>query len=236
MQPFLATMPAAYARAFSSSEVREHAAIVARRGAQLAHAEICVGAAGPRVCVVAGDRPSLLALVTEAFLVHGLSIKSAQVYSRRRPDDQWEAVNFFELQAPGSSPEALGIDSAELSAFVQTLSELVAEDVLAASRPSAPPATGAPVSRVYFELEALRRGEYVLLVEAPDSDGLLNAITSALLDQSVRILASEIRTEAGMARDRFDLADAGAEPLCAIRLCDIQQAVHAALPKTAPRR
>lgn len=229
-------MPAAYARAFSSSEVREHAAIVARRGAQLAHAEICVGSAGPRVCVVAGDRPSLLALVTEAFLVHGLSIKSAQVYSRCRPDGQLEALNFFELQAPSSSPEAVGIDSAELSAFVQTLSELVAEDVLAASRPSAPPATGAPLSRVYFELEALRRGEYVLLVEAPDSAGLLNAITSALLDQSVRILASEIRTEAGIARDRFDLADASAEPLCAIRLCDIQQAVRAALPKSAQRR
>jgi UTP:GlnB (protein PII) uridylyltransferase len=183
---------------------------------------------------VAGDRPGLLALVSEAFLVHGLSIKSAQVYSRRRPDGLLEAVNFFELQTPGSSPELLGIDSAELSAFVQTLSELVAEDALAASRPSAPP--GAPLSRVYFELDALRRGEYVLLVEAPDSPGLLNAITSALVDQSVRIVASEIRTEAGIARDRFDLADARAEPLCAIRLCDIQQAVQAALPKTAQRR
>ena len=235
MTEFLDSMPAAYARAFSVSEVREHGAIVGRRGTQLAHAEICAGPSGARVCVVADDRPGLLALVTDAFLVHGLSVKSAQVYCRHRRDGQSEAVDIFELQPPKPATEALDIGLAELSAFVQTLSELVAEDVLAASRASAAPRAGGPATRVYFELEALRRGEFVLLVEAPDSEGLLNAITSALHGQGVRILASEIRTEAGVARDRFELAAEDAEPLGSIRLCDIQQAVHGALPSGARR-
>lgn len=232
MTAFLETMPAAYGRVFTAGEVAEHAKIVARRGAHLVHAEICVGPAGEQVCVVAEDRPGLLALVTDALLVHGLSIRNAKVYCRQRTDGQSEAVDFFELQhAKGD----VGIGPAELGAFLQTLSELVAEDVLASSRPSAAPTSSSPVTRVYFELEALRRGEATLLVEAPDTEGLLNAITNALHAQNVRIHASEIRTEGGVAHDRFDLVSNDGQALSAVRLCDIQQAVHAALPKLGRR-
>jgi UTP:GlnB (protein PII) uridylyltransferase len=236
MSEFLNSMPVAYARAFSVSEVREHASIVGRRGTQLTHAEVCAGASGTRVCVVADDRPGLLALVTDALLVHGFSIKSAHVYCRQRSDGQAEAVDFFELRGPNPDAEAYDLGASELSAFAQTLSELVAEDVLASSRPSAAPHAGSPTTRVYFELEALRGGEYVLLVEAPDTEGLLNAITSALHGQAVRIIASEIRTDLGVARDRFDLVSSDAEPLSAIRLCDVQQAVLAALPSKTRSR
>ncbi len=62
MTEFLDTMPAAYARVFTTSEVLEHAQVVARRGAHLVHAELCFGPAGEQVCVVAEDRPGLLAL------------------------------------------------------------------------------------------------------------------------------------------------------------------------------
>jgi UTP:GlnB (protein PII) uridylyltransferase len=230
MTDFLDTMPAAYARAFSLGEVTEHARIVSRRGTQLVHAEPCAGSS-KLVCVVADDRPGLLALVTDALLVHGLSIKSAQVYCRSRSDGQAEAVDFFQLQGPATSTAELEIGLADLHAFAQTLSELVAEDVLAASRLSAPPGAERAPTRVYFELEALRRGEFVLLVDAPDSQGLLNGITNALHAQGVRILASEIRTVDDMAHDRFDIEGNDAQPLNAVRLCDIQQAVHAALPK-----
>lgn len=227
-------MPAAYARAFSASEVLAHAEVVARRGSHLVHAEICGGPSGEQVCVVAEDRPGLLALVTDALLVHGLSIRNAKVYCRRRADGQSEAVDFFELKHT-MGDASLGIGSAELAAFLQTLSELVAEDVLAASRPSSIPTSSSPATRVYFELEALRRGEATLLVEAPDSEGLLNAISNALHAQDVHIHASEIRTEGGVARDRFDLVSDDAQALSSVRLCDIQQAVHAALPKVGRR-
>jgi [protein-PII] uridylyltransferase len=234
MTEFLETMPAAYARAFASSEVLNHAEIVGRRGAQLVHAEICQGPSGEQVCVVAEDRPGLLALVTDALLVHGLSIRNAKVYCRRRADGQSEAIDFFQLQHTKGDPAA-NIGTAELSSFLQTLSELVAEDMLAASRPSAPPTSASPATRVYFELDALRRGEATLLVEAPDSEGLLNAISNALHAQSVHIRASEIRTENGVASDRFELVSNDAQALSAVRLCDIQQAVHSALPKLGRR-
>ena len=236
MTEFSASMPKAYARAFLASEIAEHVQIVARRGTQLAHAEVWTGRSGPRVCLVAEDRPGLLALVTDALLVHGLSIRSALVYCRQRLDGQAEALDFFELRQAKSAEPGFQIEASELAAFLQTLVELVAEDIAAADRLSVRPAPSGPVMRVYFELEALRRGEFVLLVEAPDSEGLLNAITNALHAQAVRILASEIRTEANTAHDRFDLASRDGQPLSAARLCEIQQSVFTALPAPVSRR
>src|SRR5450432_2236314 len=109
MTNFIESMPPAYARAFSKSEVAEHARIVGRRGGKLVHAEVWAGQTGARVCVVTDDRPGLLALVTDALLVHGLSVKSAQVYCRHRADGQSEAVDLFELQPPGQAQAALDI-------------------------------------------------------------------------------------------------------------------------------
>jgi UTP:GlnB (protein PII) uridylyltransferase len=228
MNEFLKTMPAAYARAFGVAEVTEHARIVNARGSQLVHAEICAGRTDSLVCVVADDRPGLLALVTDALLVHGLGVQGAQVYCRVRADGQAEAVDFFRLQPPASGEVDIG--PAEVAAFLQTLSELVTEETLASSRSSAPPPPARSSTRVYFELEALRRGKHVLLVEAPDSQGLLNAVTNALHGQGARILASEIRTVNDTVYDRFEIESSDSQPLTDTRLCDIQLSVHAALP------
>lgn len=229
MSDFPASMPAAYTRSFRAEEVTEHARIVARRGAQLAHAEPC-GKSG-LVCVVADDRPGLLALVTDALSVYGLGIRSARAYCRARPDGRTEAVDFLELQpAAAGSTTAFELDADELRAFVQTLTELIADDIRAGSRAGSLAARGAARTRVYFEHEARRRGEYVLLVEAPDASGLLHAVTSALHAHGARILSCHIGTEAGFARDRFDIAGIDGEPLTDAELCDIQLGVLAALP------
>lgn len=228
-------MPAAYARAFAPSEIAEHERVVASRNGRLVHAEICASSSGDLVCVVAEDRPGLLLLVTDALLVHGLSIHSAKVFCRRRADGHYEAVDFFQLRQ-SSGDVSIAVGTAELGAFVQTLSELVAEDLAAASRPSSPPPSNSPTVRVYFEFEARGRDEAVLRVEAPDSEGLLNAITNALAAQDAHISASEIRTEGGIAFDRFDLSNKDGQAFTAVRLCDIQQAVYVALQKLVRRR
>jgi UTP:GlnB (protein PII) uridylyltransferase len=227
MTDFLASMPIAYARAFDAADVREHAQIVARRGKQLVHAELC-GAGGGRVlCLVADDRSGLLSLVTDALLVHALGIDGTQAYVRRRADGPDEAIALFDLNQV--------IDGAELGAFVQTLSELIAEDIRVSSLPSSivPPRQSS--RRVYFELEPLREGQYVLQVEAPDAEGLLHSITSALHAQGVRILACQIGTESGIARDRFEIAGSNGQRFGAVELCDIQLAVLDVLPRGASR-
>ncbi len=224
-------MPAAYARAFGALQVAEHERIVARRGAALAHAELCRAAGGALVCVVADDRPGLLALVTDALLVQGFGIQSAQAYGRRRADGVTERVDFLELHRAARGGIAESFEASELESFLQTLIELISEDIRASARPSAAPVRSVPPARAYFELEALRRDEYVLLVEAPDSQGLLHAITSALHAQGVRILTCQIATDAGQARDRFELASVDGAALSAVDLCDIQLSVLSSLPR-----
>lgn len=223
----LASMPASYLAAFSPSQIAEHARIVARRGRRLAHAELCQSENGCLVCVVAEDRPGLLALVTDALLVHGLGIRSAQAFCRQRPDGGAEAVDFLALR-----PE---LEAASLAGFLETLTELIEEDIEASRRVSAPQSLQSTPTRVYFELEALRRNEYILLVEAPDSEGLLHAITSALYAQGARILTCQIGTEGDVARDRFELASASGQPPSGLELCDWQLAVLDALPRARSR-
>lgn len=230
---YLDSMPAAYAQAFSARDVVEHAGIVARRGTLLAHAEPFCGTSGtPYVCVVADDQPGLLSFVSDALLSHGLSVKSAQVYCRRKRDGSSEAVDFFQLELASSEHREEPIDPAEVTSFAQTLRELIAEDSLSQQQlreRDTIPVPGARPSRFYFELDALRRGEFVLIVETPDFTGLLYAITSALHGQGIRILESEIRTESGFAFDRFTVSPTTSEALTAERLCDIQQAVRVAV-------
>ncbi len=175
----------------------------------------------------ADDRPGLLAILTDALLVYGFGIRSAQAYCRVRADGATEAIDFLELQQGTGA----GFDAAELEAFLQTLIDLISEDIRASSRPSATPLRSTPPARAYFEQEALARHEYVLLVEAPDSEGLLHGITSALYAQGVRILTCEIGTYAGIARDRFEIASITGERLSSVDLCDIQLAVLDSLPR-----
>jgi UTP:GlnB (protein PII) uridylyltransferase len=237
---FLASMPAAYARAFPSSAVEEHARIVARRGNQLAHAEEWGSFPDrARVCVVADDRPGLLSLITSALIVNGLNIASAQVYCRRRDDGTTEAVDFFSLEAADAQAGEPAIEPSGLANFVQTLSDLIAEEQVAAGRQTERdtiPVPGPKPSRVYFDIQALSREEYILIVETPDYPGLLSAISSALHGENVRILWSDVRTEDGVARDRFGLASGTLQALDAERLCDVQQAVLAAVLAEASAR
>lgn len=230
---FAASMPEAYRRAFGAEDRAEHAAVVARRGGRLAHAELCRPSGTGVVCLVADDRPGLLALVTDALLVHGLSIRSAQAYCRERADGTAEAVDVLELHPRGESLATVAgdFDATELYAFVQTLTELIADDISACSLPAQALVKAGTPTRVYFELEALGRGKYELLVEAADSEGLLHAISTAIDAQGARIFACQIATQAGRAHDRFDLASAGGGPLSAVELCDIQLAVFDALPR-----
>ena len=222
-------MPAAYERLYQAKEAAEHAAIVARRGTKLAHAELCRSEKGMLLCVVAEDRPGLLALVTDALLAQGLAIQSARAFCREVGKDRVEAVDFLELRAPaGSEGAAAQLDGDELYSFEKSLSELIAEDI-ARSTPSVPSVELQP-TRVYFERQSLTDGCYLLVVDTPDSDGLLHAVSSALHVKGMRILACEIRTVEGRARDRFEVEPSSPRTLKDSELCDIQFAVLEALP------
>lgn len=229
MNQFVATMPGVYERLYGAKEAAEHAAIVARRESKLVHAEHWQSAGGPLLCVVAEDRPGLLALVTDALLAQGVSVQSARAFCREVGKQRVEAVDFLELRRRASADgPAAQLDRDELHAFEKALGELIAEDI--EKRAPSLPSSEAQPTRVYFERQLPSDGGYLLVVDAPDSDGLLHAVSSALHAKGMRITACEIRTVAGRARDRFEVESSAQHPLKDAELCDVQLAVLDALP------
>lgn len=230
MNHFVATMPAAYERLYGAGEIAEHAAIVARRGDRQVHAELWQSANGPILCVVAEDRPGLLALVTDALLAQGMAIQSARAFYRQVGKDSGEAVDFLELRAlRGPGDVAAQLESDGLRAFAQCLTELIADDTAQRGATTTPRRQG-ETTRVYFESRSPSDGRYLLVVDAPDSDGLLHAVSSALHHSGMRIIACDIRTVGGRTSDRFEVEPTSERALSDGELCDVQLAVLDALP------
>ena len=227
---FIESMPAAYREAFTLEQIREHAAISARRGARVAHLELWRAFAdGLNVfCVVADDRPGLLSNICRVLVAHELEVLSAQIHCRSRHGLPMEAFDLFWVRSQARRQAGPVI----APAAVEALSADLESALYVAARSTMPPPGTRPrflgastPPRVFFNASALRRGEYVLIVEALDCPGLLLAISLALHREGVQILGSDVRTQSGLARDCFELASPGGVPLSSERLAAIRQAV-----------
>lgn len=226
---FLASMPDAYAEVFAA-HAAEHAAIAGRRGGRSAHLERWrVKEDGTSVvCVVADDRPGLLSTICRVFTARELDIVTAQVHCRKRAaGPPPEAFDLFWLRSRSQGPAGLA------DAVIEALAREVDAAVARNGKSTIPPGRvaqsgasgGAPSPRVFFNTNALRRGQYVLVVETLDCPGLLLAITLALHREGIEIVSSDVRTEGKIARDSFVLARPGVQPFSSQRLAAVRQAV-----------
>lgn len=236
IQLFLQSMPNPYPHVFERSDVAAHARIVAERREKVAHVALwrALPFGGAALCVVADDRPGLLAHVTAAFGAHQLDVMSAQIFCRKSPGRPDEAVDFFWLR-PLPKGRVIGMDDVALVA--DTLRELLVDDERereSLKRSSTIPAGPVAGTRVYFDVRALQRGESVLMVETRDTPGLLFAITSELYRRGVEIVASDIRTHGQVALDRFTLTDAEGRALTGAKLAEVQQEVRRAVRSLVP--
>ncbi len=235
----VASMPPAYTQIFERRDILEHLQLVAARGKARAYAAEWRQLPGGTVivCVVADDVPGLLSLVSAAFVSHHLDVTSAQIFCRRTPRGV-EAVDFFWLKRARPSRLSQQIDVTEIASVCRMLDELVGEASQAkrlATQELERVAPELPVRpRVFYDTRALRRGEVILNVVTPDRPGLLLAITLSFLKQGLEVVASEVRTDQGVASDRFTLRDASGAGLSAHRLAEIQRQVIAALKAEAP--
>ena len=120
---FLDSMPWRYREIFDAPAVREHAAIVGRRGSEPAHVELwrMLPRGGAIVCVAADDCPGLLSFISAALVVHRMDVEAAQAYTRV---DAHEAVDFFWLRREGGPPSP--IVQADITGVAEVLCGLVA--------------------------------------------------------------------------------------------------------------
>lgn len=235
----VASMPAAYTQIFERRDIVEHLEIVKARGERRAYAAEWRQLPGGTaiVCVVADDVPGLLSLVSAAFVSHHIDVTSAQIFCRSTSAGV-EAVDFFWLRRARPSRLPQQIDVSEIASVSRMLDELVGEEAQArrlAVQELERVAPELPVRpRVFYDTRALRRGEVILNVVTPDRPGLLLAITLSFVHQGLEVLASEVRTDQGVASDRFTLRDARGATLSAHRLAEIQRQIIAALKTETP--
>jgi [protein-PII] uridylyltransferase len=235
---FVTSMPSAYPQIFERRDIVEHLAIVEARRSRRAHAAVWRQLPGSTVivCVIAEDVPGLLSLVSAAFVAHHLDVTSAQIFCRPTSKGV-EAVDFFWLRRARPSRLPQHIDTSEIQSVSRMLDELVGEEAqarLLAVKELERVAPELPVRpRVFYDTRALRRGEVILNVVTPDRPGLLLAITLSFVHQGLEVVASEVRTDQGVASDRFTLRDAKGGALSANRLADIQRQIITALKTDA---
>jgi UTP:GlnB (protein PII) uridylyltransferase len=198
---FIESMPPAYTQAFDVVDAEEHARIAAERGSH--PARVVVWRKLPQgvaiLCVVADDRPGLVALVSAAFLAHALDVRSAQIYCRTHADGRLEAVDFFWLRnvAPG-----LPLD-ARLEACTRTIRELLGAEAALPELVEGASGSGDQQARVTYVPDATTPERWEVELEARDFPGLLHTVARLLHQHGLEVVRCEIRTEAGIARDRF---------------------------------
>ena len=95
-----------------------------------------------------------------------------------------------------------------------------------------PPArTGARETRVRF-LEDREGMLNMLEVETDDRTGMLLVLSRTLFEQNVQIVSSQVRTEAGRVRDRFEVTELDDSPISPNRRLSLQVAILSAVQQT----
>lgn len=199
---FLESMPAAYRQAFVDTDVEEHAKIVRERGTDTARAVLwrTLPQGLAILCVVTEDRPGLVAQVSSAFLAHALDVRAAQIYCRTNGAGA-EAVDFFWLRNVSGGV----LEQSRLEACARTICELL-ESASAVSDLAQPSVAREGSARVEYAPDPSAPEHYEVLLEARDFPGLLHTVARLMHQHGLEVSRCEIRTEDGIARDRFFVA------------------------------
>ncbi len=234
---FVATLPADLVRSTPPRVHSDLAAVAAARGSRPALAgrfeSSRPGQTG--ICVVADDRPGLLAAICAALMLSGLGVVHAAAYTRRTPGRRTEAVDLFWVRQGDPAAGELGISDSVLKTFNQTLRNVISGRIRLEDVSSGQPAHGVGHSETRVRFLEDEAGTLATLeVETADRPGLLLALSRGLFGQRVQIVASRADTaKDGSVRDRFSLEELDGSVIGQERRLAIQVAVMAAIGSLA---
>lgn len=240
LSSFAATLPESYRKNFEATAIAEHARIARSRGDQ----NVAVGAfpskrQGTALCVVADDRPGLLATISAALVLQRLDVIEAEAYTRRETGRRDEALDVFWVRHDPEERRGDPVSSEEVASLRTTLVELL-EGRVDRERLSEPTTlrsqTPASAETVVRFLEGEDGTFTTLEVETGDRSGLLLALAQALFQQRVQIVASQVKTDGFRVFDRFSIVELDGKPIGSARRLEIQVAVLTAIDPIVGRQ
>lgn len=227
---FLASMPDRYLSSSAAHSVVAHSSAVRRYVAPLA-VEV-VPSSHPEaveLCIVAHDRPGLLAMIAAALAASNLDVLAAQIHSRRGDDGSVMAVDLFWVLGRFEGTAAVG---RALDRVRRDLARLLdgesAENVLR-RKPLTRRAGPEVKTRVAIDHRA-SANQSIVEVSAQDRPGLLFAIANVFFQLGLSIRIAKINTEGTRVADVFYVTEAdGTKVAPGPRSAEIEAALVAAL-------
>jgi [protein-PII] uridylyltransferase len=233
LRSFAASLPASYRSNFDQPAIAAHARIARERESSPAN----VGAffsnrvPGAAICVVADDRPGLLATISAALVLCGLDVIEAEAYTRRIPGQHDEAVDIFWVRHEHPSDHRLRLSHEEILRLSHTLIGLIEGRLERKLTDSSTRGTATPAARetVVRFIEGEDGTFATLEVETFDRSGLLLSLSQALFSQRVQIVGSQVKTRGGRVYDRFHIVELDNKPISPARRLEIQVAILSAI-------
>ncbi|HEX6241806.1 MAG TPA: [protein-PII] uridylyltransferase, partial [Polyangiales bacterium] len=227
LEQYLVSMPERYLLSNAPREIAAHAALaISPRQTPVSFAlvpspltdgvELCVvteGRSQAGLCVVAGDRPGLLAAIAAAIAANRLEIQAAQINSRPLPSGDFQAVDLFWVRAEEADL------APRLDKLRRDLLAVIAGDVAPSSLVKQPRATrwsARPLPPVSTEIVFDHRGSAdhtIIEVLTQDRPVLLFTLAQALHTLDISISVAKISTEGTRAIDVFYVNEADGSKL-----------------------
>jgi [protein-PII] uridylyltransferase len=249
LDEFCKTMPARYLLSNSSEEIAAHAkvalqvsgepvtaALVPSRHADVA--ELCVVTQGrpageSGLCVVAGDRPGLLAAITAALAANRLDIHAAQIHSRQLTDGSQQAVDLFWVRHPVEGAAGVELALPKLQRDLRSVirGRVQPRDLLPVRKPSRWSERPTPSVSTEVTIDQSASPQHsVIEVLTRDKAGVLFTIAQALHDLGLSIALAKVSTEGNRAADVFYVTETdGTKPEGEARIAEVRLALMAAL-------
>ena len=232
---FTISMPVRYGHTFDAIAIEQHARTAhLRQGRPVNIGRFTsAGRAGTPLCVVAPDRPGLLALVSLAFVSCDLDVVAAEVFTRKDMAGTDEAVDLFWVRRQSSQDTCL-LQQRELRQLRATLAKLLRQSPQELQyAPTASLSNSAATGAVVRFLENSDGNLVILEIETSDRCGLLLGLCRALFEQGVQIIGSRIQVNEGRIYGRFEIVEESHRPIALERRRVIKHAVISAVDSLA---
>lgn len=215
---YLASMPERYVLSNSPTAIAAHAELARKHHGGEASVALVPSrhSQAAEICVIAADRPGLLACITSALAASRLEVHAAQINSRTLPNGAIEAVDLFWVRDRGEGVEGVARALSGLARDLDAvLSGRIEPGELASKRARASRTDRAtPPVKTQIGIDDRASPRHTIIeVMTRDRPGLLYAIADALYRLGLVIAVAKINTEGTRVADVFYVNEANGEKI-----------------------